>query len=137
MPEEIIAEAGPCVAFRDGFPVSTGHTLIIPKRHVPSFRDLNPAEWAAMQQLVADTTAELLKNDPTIDGFNFGVNDGATAGQSVFHCHFHLIPRRKGDHPAPRGGVRAVIPHKAHYNANKAKVVRPETVTPPEADPPG
>ena len=111
----IVAADGPCVAFRDGFPVSAGHTLIVPRRHVASFRDLTPDEWAAAHRLATTLAAELQAADPSIAGFNFGANDGETAGQSVFHCHLHLIPRRAGDHPAPRGGIRGVIPGKAHY----------------------
>ena len=111
----IVAEDGPCIAFRDGFPVSPGHTLIIPRRHVASFRDLSPDEWAALHRLARRLATGLLESDPAIRGFNFGINDGACAGQSVFHCHAHLIPRRDGDHPRPRGGVRAVIPGKADY----------------------
>ena len=107
--DRIIATDGPCVAFRDGFPVSVGHTLIIPQRHVASFRDLAPDEWAAALRLAQRLAAELQQADPAIAGFNFGVNDGVTAGQSVFHCHFHLIPRRAGDHPNPRGGIRKAI----------------------------
>ena len=114
-PGRIVAEDGPCIAFRDGFPVSPGHTLIIPRRHVASFRDLSPDEWAALHRLTRRLAAELLESDPAIRGFNFGINDGACAGQSVFHCHAHLIPRRDGDHPRPHGGVRAVIPGKADY----------------------
>jgi diadenosine tetraphosphate (Ap4A) HIT family hydrolase len=114
-PGRIIAADGPCIAFRDGYPVSPGHTLIIPRRHVASFRDLAPDEWAALHRLARHLAAGLLESDPTIRGFNFGINDGACAGQSVFHCHAHLIPRRDGDHPHPRGGVRAVIPGKANY----------------------
>ena len=113
--DRVIAEDGPCVAFRDGFPVSAGHTLIVPRRHVASFRDLAPAEWAAAHRLAKKLADDLQAADPTITGFNFGANDGLDAGQSVFHCHLHLIPRRPGDHPAPRGGIRGVIPHKAHY----------------------
>ena len=82
---------------------------------MPSFRELTPDEWAAAHRLAQKLAADLQAADPTIAGFNFGANDGETAGQSVFHCHLHLIPRRAGDHPAPRGGIRGVIPHKAHY----------------------
>lgn len=114
-PGRILAEDGPCLAFRDGFPVSAGHTLVIPRRHVASFRDLTPAEWAAAHRLAQKLAADLQAADPAITGFNFGANDGETAGQSVFHCHLHLIPRRAGDHPAPRGGIRAVIPGRADY----------------------
>ena len=113
----VIAEDGPCVAFRDTFPVSQGHTLIIPRRHAASFRDLNAEEWAAAHRLAVRLAAELQADDPSIAGFNFGVNDGLAAGQSIFHCHLHLIPRRMGDHPSPRGGIRGVIPGKADYPA--------------------
>ena len=114
-PGRIVAEDGPCIAFRDGFPVTEGHTLIIPRRHVASFRNLDDAEIAAIHRLARRLAQELLEADPTITGFNFGTNDGTDAGQSVFHCHFHLIPRRHGDHPNPRGGIRAVIPGRASY----------------------
>ena len=114
-PDRILAADGPCLAFRDGLPVSAGHTLIIPRRHVASFRDLAPDEWAAAHRLAQKLAADLQAADPAISGFNFGANDGEAAGQSVFHCHLHLIPRRAGDHPAPRGGIRGVIPRKAHY----------------------
>jgi ATP adenylyltransferase len=113
--ERILAADGPCIAFRDGFPVADGHTLVIPRRHVASFRDLTPDEWAAAHRLAIRLAADLQAADPTIAGFNFGANDGAAAGQTIFHCHLHLIPRRNGDHPAPRGGIRAVIPGKADY----------------------
>ena len=114
-PERLLAADGPCIAFRDEFPVSPGHTLIIPRRHVPSFRELSPDEWAAVHRLARQLADDLQAADPTITGFNFGANDGREAGQTIFHCHLHLIPRRTGDHPFPRGGIRAVIPGKAHY----------------------
>ena len=103
------------LAIRDGFPVSPGHTLVIPRRHVASFRDLTPDEWAEVLPFVQRLAADLQAADPAIAGFNLGINDGPVAGQSIFHCHIHLIPRRDGDHPAPRGGVRAVIPRKQNY----------------------
>ncbi len=113
--ERIIAADGPCIAFRDAFPVSAGHTLVVPRRHVVSFRELTPDEWSAALRLAKQLAAELQAGDASITGFNFGANDGEAAGQSVFHCHLHLIPRRAGDHPAPRGGIRGVIPGRAHY----------------------
>ena len=113
--ERILASDGPCIAFRDAFPVSPGHTLLIPRRHVASFRDLTPPEIAAIHRLAQRLAREILDSDPSVTGFNFGANDGPDAGQSVFHCHFHLIPRRHGDHPSPRGGIRAVIPGRAAY----------------------
>lgn len=113
--ERILAADGPCIAFRDAFPVSAGHTLVVPRRHVASFRELTPAEWAAALRLAKTLAAGLQSADSSITGFNFGANDGEVAGQSVFHCHLHLIPRRAGDHPAPRGGIRGVIPGRANY----------------------
>ena len=113
--ERIIAADGPCIAFRDAFPVSAGHTLVVPRRHVVSFRELTPDEWSAALRLAKQLAAELQAGDASITGFNFGANDGEAAGQSVFHCHLHLIPSRAGDHPAPRGGIRGVIPGRAHY----------------------
>lgn len=111
----ILAANGPCIAFRDAFPVSAGHTLVVPRRHVASFRELTPDEWAAALRLAKKLAADLQAADSSITGFNFGANDGEAAGQSVFHCHLHLIPRRTGDHPAPRGGIRGVIPGRANY----------------------
>ena len=108
-PAEIVAIDGPCLAFRDAHPASAGHTLVIPRRHVASFRDLSADEWSAIGRLGQRLAGELQAADPSITGFNFGVNDGTDAGQSVPHCHFHLIPRRTGDTPNPRGGIRKAI----------------------------
>ena len=107
--EDIVAVDGPCVAVRDAHPASPGHTLIVPRRHVSSFRDLSAEEAAAVDRLARRLAAELQMADPTITGFNYGTNDGADAGQTVPHCHFHLIPRRAGDIPDPRGGIRKAI----------------------------
>ena len=107
--EEIVAADGPCVAIRDAHPASPGHTLIMSRRHVASFRDLTAEEAAAIDRLARQLALELQAADPTITGFNFGVNDGVDAGQSIPHCHFHLIPRRSGDTPHPRGGIRKAI----------------------------
>ena len=102
------------LVIRDAFPVSPGHTLIIPRRHVGSFFELTPPERASMFELLTQAKAEL---DGTLqpDGFNIGINDGAAAGQTVAHLHLHLIPRYRGDTPDPRGGVRWVLPAKAKY----------------------
>lgn len=102
------------LVIRDAFPVSPGHTLIIPRRHVGSFFELTPPERASMFELLTQAKAEL---DGTLqpDGFNIGINDGAAAGQTVPHLHLHLIPRYRGDTPDPRGGVRWVLPAKAKY----------------------
>jgi diadenosine tetraphosphate (Ap4A) HIT family hydrolase len=114
-PARVVDREGPVLAFLDGYPVSPGHTLLVPARHVASFRDLTPSEWAAVHVLLLRRAAALRAADPSITGFNVGINDGSDAGQTIFHCHVHLIPRRPGDHPHPRGGVRAVIPALADY----------------------
>lgn len=114
-PSRIIDSEGPLLAFLDAYPVSPGHTLIIPQRHVATFFDLTPDEWSAALVLARRRASALRAADPSITGFNFGINAGSDAGQTIFHAHLHLIPRRPGDHPFPRGGVRAVIPSRASY----------------------
>jgi diadenosine tetraphosphate (Ap4A) HIT family hydrolase len=101
-------------ALRDAYPVSPGHTLVFPKRVVESIFDLSDVEVLACWQLLQTQRRRLLR-EFTPDGFNIGINDGAAAGQTVAHAHIHLIPRYWGDHPNPRGGVRAVIPGKGDY----------------------
>ncbi len=93
----IIAENELMVAINDAFPVTEGHSLLIPRRHVVSPNDLFQPELNAMWALSARVQAALSAADPIICGFNFGSNDGASAGQTVMHAHFHLIPRREGD----------------------------------------
>lgn len=100
---------------RDGFPVSELHTLIIPKRHIESPRSLSKEEWAVLNELMLKITADIEAKDSTVKGFNYGFNDGMVAGQTIFHCHFHIIPRRENDVPCPRGGIRGVIPTKQKY----------------------
>jgi ATP adenylyltransferase len=101
-------------AFWDGFPVSPGHALVVPRRHVAGWFESTPDEQEAlMRALDAARAAILERHQP--DGFNIGVNVGAAAGQTVFHLHVHLIPRYEGDVDDPRGGVRRLIPHKADY----------------------
>ena len=112
--ERILLLADEALVIRDAFPVSPGHTLVIPRRHIGSFFELTDAERACMVELLAKAKAELdLSFQP--DGFNIGINDGAAAGQTVPHLHLHLIPRYLGDVPDPRGGVRWVMPGKAKY----------------------
>src|SRR5207302_7277355 len=106
------------VAFLDGFPVTQGHTLVIPKRHVASLFELPAEEQAAVWALVAQVRALLLA-ELQPDGFNVGLNDGKVAGQTVMHAHVHVIPRRDGDVADPRGGVRWVVPDKAAYWSGK------------------
>jgi len=101
---------------RDSYPVTKLHTLIIPNRHVSNFFDLNNSEFSDLNKILKKQRQSLLSLDQKITGFNVGVNVGADAGQSIMHCHIHLIPRRKGDIKNPRGGVRGVIPSKQKYN---------------------
>ena len=111
---EIITENKTALAFYDSFPVTLGHTLIIPKRHVASYFDLQQEELANINELSHDCRA-ILQNKYSPQGFNLGVNIGEAAGQTIFHCHIHLIPRYNGDVANPRGGVRGVIPSKQSY----------------------
>ena len=111
----IIEENELAYAVRDAFPVTEYHSLFIPKRHVLDYFGLSLSEVNAIHALLHSQKDFLLKLDPTIDGFNIGMNCGQTAGQSVWHCHVHLIPRRKGDVEFPKGGVRHVIPYKGNY----------------------
>src|SRR5207344_773299 len=103
------------LAIRDNYPVTALHTLVMPKRHAATFFDLFEPERRAINQLLDELGAEIMKNDASVSGFNIGMNNGDAAGQTVGHAHVHLIPRRQGDVQDPRGGVRAVIPGKAHY----------------------
>ncbi|MCZ2152868.1 MAG: HIT family protein [Bryobacterales bacterium] len=102
------------VAIRDGFPVSPGHTLILPKRHVGSFFTVTEAERNAMLALL-DATKAGLDAEFRPDGYNLGINDGPAAGQTVPHLHMHLIPRYEGDREDPRGGIRWIFPERARY----------------------
>ncbi len=113
--DRIVDENALAYAIRDGFPVSPGHTLLIPKRHTLDYFGLTQEEVIAINQLMINQKRLLESEDPTIDGFNIGMNCGETAGQSVWHCHVHLIPRRQGDVERPKGGVRHVIPYKGNY----------------------
>ena len=117
--KRIIAENSLAYAIRDGFPVTEGHTLFIPKRHVKDYFELVPAEVSAINNLMSEQKELLQEFDSTIDGFNIGMNCGEIAGQTVFHCHVHLIPRRIGDVDNPRGGVRHIISGKGFYEDKK------------------
>lgn len=99
---------------RDSYPVSPGHTVVIPRRHVASFFELAPEEINACMALINEER-KLLDEEFKPDGYNIGVNIGPAAGQSIFHVHIHIIPRCKGDVENPQGGVRHVIPRKGHY----------------------
>ena len=99
----------------DTYPASELHCLIIPKRHVKDYFELNDDEVIACNDLIKKTKEEILLKDDSVKGFNIGTNVGKVSGQSVLHCHIHLIPRREGDVENPQGGVRSVIPLKQHY----------------------
>lgn len=114
--QRIIAENTLAYVIRDGYAVTEGHTLLIPKRHVIDYFGLVPAEVNAINILMAEQKKLLQDQDASINGFNIGMNCGETAGQTIFHCHVHLIPRRKGDVENPRGGVRHVIAGKGFYD---------------------
>ncbi len=99
----------------DSYPISQFHSLIVPKRHVETYFELTNEEIHACNELILKTKEKILKQDSSVKGFNIGTNAGKTAGQSIMHCHIHLIPRRQGDVENPQGGVRSVIPKKQHY----------------------
>jgi diadenosine tetraphosphate (Ap4A) HIT family hydrolase len=112
--ERIIDSNDLALVIRDGYPVSPGHALVIPKRHIGSWFEITPEEQSAMLDLLGRAKA-VLEEEFKPDGYNIGINDGPTAGQTVPHLHMHLIPRYKGDLEDPRGGVRWIIPGKAKY----------------------
>lgn len=113
--ERVIAENEHAYAIRDGFPVTEDHSLIIPKRHVEDYFGLTEVELLACDSLLKIIKNDVLESDSSIEGFNIGMNSGLVAGQTIFHCHIHLIPRRAGDVENPRGGIRHVIPGKGNY----------------------
>lgn len=113
--DRIVAENEHTFAIWDEFPVTKHHALIIPKRHVDEYFGLNQDELLSSDLLLRIVRKMVLKADNTVEGFNIGINSGAVAGQSIFHCHIHLIPRRKGDVDHPKGGVRHLIPGKGNY----------------------
>ena len=99
----------------DTYPVSDLHCLIIPKRHINNYFDLSDEELIACNNLIKLVKKEIIEKDKTVEAFNIGTNVGKISGQSIMHCHIHLIPRRKGDVNNPQGGVRSVIPKNQHY----------------------
>lgn len=113
--ERLIAENNLAFAIRDGFPVTELHSLVIPRRHVSDYFELTKEELLACNELLRIVKEDILARDESVKGFNVGANSGLVAGQSIFHCHIHLIPRREGDVPNPKGGIRHVIPGKGAY----------------------
>ena len=118
IPEERITEENELAyAIDDRYPVTALHALIIPKRHIATYFDLSRPEENACRELVMKVRDKILKNDSTVDGFNIGWNCGEVSGQTVFHAHMHLIPRRRNDIENPRGGIRNLIPNKGDYHS--------------------
>jgi len=113
--KRIIAENEYAYAIRDGYAVTKYHSLIIPKRHVKDYFHLSKEELLACDSLLKTVKDSIEMEDDSVEGFNIGMNSGVVAGQTIFHCHIHLIPRRLGDVENPKGGVRHVIPGKGFY----------------------
>lgn len=113
-PERIFRDSAEILALWDAHPVSPGHALIIPRRHIPDWFAASDAERAALTAAIDDVRREIERHHRP-DGYNIGINVGEAAGQTVFHLHVHVIPRYRGDVAQPRGGVRGVIPSRADY----------------------
>ena len=113
--EEYIIENNLAYSTFDTYPVSEFHLLIVPKRHIKNYFELTNNEMIACNKIILLSKNKIEQMDQTIKGFNIGINCGKVAGQSIMHCHIHLIPRREGDVENPQGGVRGVIPSKQHY----------------------
>ena len=113
--EELQFENELAYSSRDSYPVSEFHSLIAPKRHDETYFELTKEEIQACNELILKTKEKILNEDSRVEGFNIGTYAGKVAGQSIMHCHVHLIPRREGDVENPQGGVRSVIPKKQHY----------------------
>ena len=112
---ELIFENDLAYASSDSYPVSQFHSLVVPKRCIENYFELNEKEILACNDLIKKLRKKIISEDKSVEGFNIGTNAGKVAGQSIFHCHIHVIPRRKGDVDNPQGGVRSVIPLKQHY----------------------
>ena len=113
--ERILDQDDLFYVIRDGFPVTDLHTLVIPKRHVETYFDLYQPEFNSCNRMIKKFKQQIEKEDDSVRGFNIGINNGEVSGQTIFHCHVHLIPRKEGDVDNPRGGVRGVIPNKQEY----------------------
>ncbi len=114
-PDRVLAVDDLFAVISDGFPVSPGHTLIVARRPAARFQDLTPSEKARLLVWIDWARERLTALNPSPDAFNFGLNDGPAAGQTIPQFHFHIIPRYKNDVADPRGGVRCVVPSKASY----------------------
>ena len=111
---QVFLETDLILGLWDRYPVSPGHALLIPRRHVADWFDATAEEQHALTQALT-TARSTIREKHQPDGFNIGINAGKAAGQTIFHLHVHLIPRYKGDQDDPRGGVRGVVPDKRHY----------------------
>ena len=118
--ERIIYECNHTIAFIDTYPASPGHTLVVPKRHIPTYFDASEDEILAIGKAV-QICKEFLDNEFIPDAYNIGINNGEAAGQSIKHLHVHIIPRYKGDVEDPKGGVRWILKNKANYWDEKNK----------------
>ena len=112
---KIIERLGTVIAIKDKNPVTEGHILVLPIRHTPDFFSMTCEEKKDTDNLIRILRDRIEKSDSTVTGFNIGANCGKSAGQTIMHAHIHLIPRRDGDTPQPKGGVRGVIPNKMGY----------------------
>ena len=113
--DRIVAEQNLVVAIQDNYPVTNGHLLIVPKRHMKDYFFMNETEKKDIGVLITKLKNRIIERDHSVTGFNIGTNIGESAGQTIFHAHIHLILRRNGDTPHPRGGVRGVVPEKMSY----------------------
>ena len=110
-----VAAVGTVAAFKDGYPVTDGHLLIMPLRHTANWLSMTEQEVRDSETLIRNLVDKIRERDPSVTGFNIGTNIGESAGQSVLHAHIHLIPRRDGDADNPKGGVRGVVDGKRGY----------------------
>ena len=113
--DRVILENDLTFAIRDNYPVTRLHSLIIPKRHVVDYFSLTEDELLSCDTLLKEIKNSIQAEDESVKAFNIGINSGEAAGQTIFHCHIHLIPRRVGDVKNPRGGIRHLIPGKGDY----------------------
>jgi ATP adenylyltransferase len=113
-PTQVFLESDLILGLWDKYPVSPGHALLIPKRHVADWFEATTEEQHALTDALT-TARKTIQEKHQPDGFNIGINCGEPAGQTIFHLHIHLIPRYKGDQDDPRGGVRNIFPAKARY----------------------
>lgn len=111
----LLGETKHLFAIEDRYPVTPKHCLIIPKRHCSDFFELKDFEYQELFSFLKNQSDRIRREDPSVEAFNIGMNCGEAAGQTIFHCHVHLIPRRRGDERDPRGGVRAVMAGKKQY----------------------